>query len=112
TRAWPARCVGRAGGRDRTQEGELGARRGLPRLLHQPRPLVAVEVPRAPDRGYTGPALDPEMAQGRSDRGRSLVGQRGGIAARCDDLAVARKRLPALRLRSLGPAVAEAACPR
>jgi len=32
----PARCVGRAGGRNRTQEGELGARRGHPRLLHQP----------------------------------------------------------------------------
>ena len=51
-------------------EGELGARRGHPRLLHQARSLVAGEVSRASDRGSEGPAPDPEMAQGRGHRGR------------------------------------------
>jgi Reverse transcriptase (RNA-dependent DNA polymerase) len=58
-----------------------------------------------------GPALDPETAQGRGDRGRGLVGKRGGIAARCDDLAAARKRLPALRLRSLAGTRTSSALP-
>ena len=39
--AFTASCVGRARGRDQAQEGELGARRGHPRLLHEPRSLVA-----------------------------------------------------------------------
>jgi hypothetical protein len=108
----PARCVGRAGGWDRTQAGGLGVRRGFPRLLHQPRSFVAGDVSRAPDRGYASPAPDPEMAQGRGGRGRGVVGERGGIAARGDCFAVARKRRPALRLRSVGPAVAPEACPR
>jgi retron-type reverse transcriptase len=34
--AEPARRVGRAVGWDRAEKGELGARRGHPRLLHQP----------------------------------------------------------------------------
>ena len=34
--AQPARCVGCAGDRCLTEEGELGARRGHPRLFHQP----------------------------------------------------------------------------
>ena len=38
--------------------------------------------------------------------------ERSQTTARCDGLAVARKRLPALRLRSVGPAVAPAACLR
>ena len=42
------------GGRDRTEEGELGARRGHPRLLHQLGSRLAAEVPRAPDRGQDG----------------------------------------------------------
>ena len=32
----PHRCAGCAHGRDRAEEGELGARRGHPRFLHQP----------------------------------------------------------------------------
>jgi hypothetical protein len=43
-----------ARGRNRTREGELGARRGHPRLLHQPASSLAAEVPRAPDRGQAG----------------------------------------------------------
>jgi hypothetical protein len=41
--AWAltARCAGRARGRDLQAEGELGARRGHPRLLLQPRSFVA-----------------------------------------------------------------------
>ncbi len=39
-------------------------------------------------------------------------GERGRLAPRGDDFAVTRKRLPALRLRSVGPAVAAAVCPR
>jgi RNA-directed DNA polymerase len=35
----------------RRKEGELGARRGPPRLLHQPRSRLAGAVPLAPDRG-------------------------------------------------------------
>ena len=58
------------------QEGELGARRGHPRVLHQPGPVVAGEVSRAPDRGQAGPAADPEMAERRGDRGRVVVGER------------------------------------
>ena len=72
------RCAGRARGRDHSQEGELGARRGHPRLLFQPRSLVAGEVYRAPDRGQEGPAPDPEMVQSRGHRGRGLVGDEEG----------------------------------
>jgi RNA-directed DNA polymerase len=35
-RSQPASRAGRAGGRDRAEERELGARRGHPRVLHQP----------------------------------------------------------------------------
>ena len=41
-----------------TEEGELGARRGHPRLFRRHRPGLAGEVPRAPDRGQAGPAAD------------------------------------------------------
>ena len=64
------------------QEGELGARRGHPRLLHPARSGLAGAVPRAPDRGQEGPAADPEMAQGRGHRGRGMVGDGGGDGAR------------------------------
>ena len=37
----PARCAGCAGGRDPAEEGELGARRRHPRLLHQTRSWLA-----------------------------------------------------------------------
>ncbi len=52
-RTRPARCVGRAGVRD-LPEGELGARRGHPRLLRQRRSRLADEVPRAPHRRSRG----------------------------------------------------------
>src|SRR6266545_2455050 len=58
TRAQAPRCAGCAGGRYRAEEGELGTRRGYPRLLHQARSGLADEVHRAPDRGQEGPAAD------------------------------------------------------
>ena len=67
---------------DQAQEGELGARRGHPRLSSRSLDhLVAWEVPRAPNRGPAGPAPDPEMAQGWNRRGRGMVGDRSGNAA-------------------------------
>ena len=73
-RAQPARCVGCAGGRGQGEEGELGARRGHPRLLLHARSGVVDEVSRAPDSGQEGPATHPKVAERRSDRGRELVG--------------------------------------
>jgi retron-type reverse transcriptase len=52
---------------------------------------------------------DPEIAQGRRDRGRQMDGQRAGLASRGDGLAAAGQCLPALRLRSVGPAMAVSA---
>ena len=54
TRTQPARCAGCARGRDRTEEGELGARRRHPWFLRHHRPRMAGEVRRAPDRGHSG----------------------------------------------------------
>ena len=45
-----------------------------------------------------GPAADPEMAQRRSHRGRGMVKHGGGDGARGIGIAVALKRLPALRV--------------
>ena len=105
----PARRARCAGGRDREEEGELGTRRGHPWVLRRHRPRVAPQVRRASDRGQAGPAAHPEMAERGSDRGRVMVGKRGGSPARGQCIALARERLPALRLRSVGPAMAEAA---
>jgi hypothetical protein len=101
-RARPARCAGRAGGRD-LPEGELGARRGCPRLLHQRRSRLAEGVPRAPHRRQKGAAPDPEMAQRRGHRGGEAVEERERDGAGSIGIAAARQRLPALRLRPLGP---------
>jgi RNA-directed DNA polymerase len=59
---------------------------------------LAGAVSRASDSGQTGPAADPEMAQGRSHRGRGVVKDRGGDRARGVSFAAACERLPALRL--------------
>jgi len=75
------------------------------RDLHQLGSRLATEVSRAPDRGQTDPATDPEMGQRGSDRGRSVDGERGRGAPRGIGLAVARQHLPPLRLRPVGPAV-------
>jgi hypothetical protein len=56
--------------------------------------------------------LDPEMAQSRSPRGRELVGDSGGNAARGVDFDAAFERIPALRLRPMGPPVAGSASAR
>ena len=71
-----------AGGRDRKEEGELDTRRGHPWVLRRHRPRVAPQVRRASDRGQAGPAAYPEMAERGSDRGRVMVGKRGGSPAR------------------------------
>jgi RNA-directed DNA polymerase len=53
--------------------------------------------------GQEGPAPDPEMSQSRGHRGRGVVGDGGGNGARGIGIAVARERLPALRVRPVGP---------
>jgi hypothetical protein len=62
-------------------------------------------VPRAADRGPARVAADPQVAQGGGDRGRGLVGERRGDAARGVGFAAARERLPALLGRPVGRAV-------
>ena len=52
---------------------------------------------------------DPEMAEGGSLGGRDLDGDRSGYTARGGGLAAARERVPALRVRPLGPAMAASA---
>ncbi len=83
-RAWaqPARCAGRFGGRYLAPEGELDTRRGHPRFLLQARSGMAEEVSRASHCGQEGPAADRQVAGRRGDRGRELVGDTGGNAAR------------------------------
>ena len=70
------------------------------------------EVSRAPDRGQTGPAAHPEVAERRGHRGRELVGDDRGVTAGGIGFTVARQRLPPLRLRPVGPAVEASARPR
>ena len=53
----------------------------------------------------TGPAADPEVAERRGHRRREVVRDDGGHAARGIGFAAARERVPALRLRPVGPAV-------
>src|SRR5438046_2111297 len=53
----------------------------------------------------SGPALDPEVAERRGDRGGDVDGVRGGDTAGGIGFTAACERLPALRLRPLGPAV-------
>src|SRR5262249_17428074 len=60
-----------------------------------------------PDRRPTGPPPDPEMAQGRSLRGRPVVKDGGRDTSRRGGFTAARERVPALRLRPVGPAVAD-----
>jgi len=60
----------------------------------------------APDCGPTDSPPHPEMAGGGSLGGRDLDGDRHGYTARGRGLATARQRVPALRVRPLGPAMA------
>ena len=59
-------------------------------------------VRRAPHCGQEGPAADPEMGQGRSDRGRKVVSERGRGTPGCLGVTVARQHLPPLRPRPMG----------
>src|SRR5262249_45892340 len=54
----------------------------------------------------------PEMAQGRGVRGRPMVEDGGRDTSRRGGFTVARERVPALRLRPVGPAVADQVCHR
>ena len=53
---------------------------------------------RAPDRGQAGPATHPEVAERRCHRGRGVVRDATGVTAGGIGLAVARQRVPPLRL--------------
>jgi RNA-directed DNA polymerase len=59
-----------------------------------------------------GSPPDPEMAQGGGHRGRDVDGVRSGNAARGVNFDAAFERLPALRLRPMGPPVEEQASAR
>ena len=60
------------------------------------------EVSRAPDRGQAGPAADRQVVGRGGHRGRGVDGDDGGVTAGGIGVAVARERLPALRLRPVG----------
>ena len=105
----PHRRVGCARGRDLAEEGELGARCGHSWVLRRHRPRVDAEVPRAPDRGQRVLRLIQQVAEGRSDRGRGVVGDAGGNGAGSIGFAAALERLPALRVRPVGRPVETAA---
>src|SRR5438034_462276 len=66
------------------------------------------QVSPASHRGPTDPPPGQEMAEGRSTRGWSVVGNEKGDSARLGDFTAALQRLLTLRLRPLGPALADA----
>ena len=66
---------------------------------------MAGEVPGAPDRGQEGPAADPEVVGRGGHREGVVDGVRGRRSARSIGFTAARERLPALRLRPVGPPV-------
>ena len=106
--AKPACCAGRADRRDRQQEGELDTGRRHPVVLQRSQPGMAGPLRRASDRRQAHRPPDPEMAEGgnpgRRDRRRGGKGDRAGRR----NIAAARQRLPALRVRSLGAPLATA----
>src|SRR5487761_459654 len=67
------------------------------------------EVSPASNRGSTDPPPYSEMAEGRRTRGWRVVRDGKGDSARFGDFAAACECIPALRFRSLGPALADAA---
>ena len=79
---------------ERFLEHRIADRRVL-RLIQKWLRAGVIEESRASDRGSTGPAADPEMAQGRSHRGRGMVRHRTGHRARGVRFAAACQRLPA-----------------
>ncbi len=109
--AWArsARCVGRARGRDRTQEGELRARRGHSRLLHPARSgwLETFLEHRIADKRVL--RLIQKWLRVRGHRDRGMFGDDGGYGAGGIGLTAARQGLPALRVRPVGRPVAAAA---
>ena len=111
--AQPARCAGRAGGRDHQQEGELTSWTPIrPELLRLGQPVLAGPLPGAPDRRPAHHPPDPEMAQGGCPGRRDRDGQRDGDRAGVGDIAAARQRLPALRASISGPSAGDGARPR
>src|SRR5205809_2166737 len=66
------------------------------------------EVYSAPHRGSPDPPPNQEVAEGRGTRRWGTVGDGEGDSARFRDFTAALQRLPTLRLRSLGPALAKA----
>ena len=107
-RAQPARRAGRAGGRDQQQKGELHPGRRYSVVLRRGQSDLADPLRGAPDRRQAHRPPDPEVAEGGGPGGRCRHGQRDGNRAGVGDLAAARQRLPARRLRSLGAALATA----
>src|SRR5215470_18803930 len=67
------------------------------------------EVSPASYRGSPDSPPNQKMAEGRRARGWGMVGDGEGDSARVRDFTAALQRLPSLRLRSLGPALANAA---
>src|SRR5712691_1314592 len=106
--AQPAGCIGRAVGRDRTQESELGAGLGHSIIFRQNRTWVDGQVRGASDRRQSDRAPDPEMAEGGRDGGRPVVRDGGRDATGGGDIAGPCQSLPAPRTRSVGKPVAEA----
>ena len=74
-RARPARCAGRAGGRDHQHEGELHPGRRHPVVLRRGQPGMAGPLPGAPDRRPAHHPPDPEMAEGGRPGRRGRNGQ-------------------------------------
>src|SRR6202011_1982496 len=105
-RTQPAPSAGRALYGTADEKGELGARFGYSQLFRWAFPRMAGEIHRAPDRRSARRAIDPEMAQ----RGRAGGGETdtsgGRNAPGREGIALACQRLPALRVRPLGPSVA------
>ena len=106
--AQPARCAGRARGRDQQHKGELHPGRRHPIVLRRGQPNLADPLPGASDRRPAHRPPHPEVAEGGCPGGRRCHGQRDGNRAGVGDLAVARQCLSALRVRSLGQALATA----
>src|SRR5262249_38917535 len=77
------------------------------KFLRQSRQRLDDQVHRASRRRPSHTAADPEMAEGRSDGGRQMVGAEDGYATGLGDFTVARKRVPTLRLRPVGERLAQ-----
>ena len=81
-------------------------------FFRQYEPRMDDEVCRAPRGRSPDTTPDPEMAEGGSFGGRSVVGDEGGYAAGGSGFTTARQRIPALCVRSLGGGLAQENRPR